>query len=113
MRQILSQRQLAPYGVADEGGFGPRLESNEAAIELLTDAIELAGYRAGRDEELAIGIDVASSEFYEDGRYHLHSEDRSLSTSELVALLRRWTQDYPLISIEDGRRKTTGLAGNS
>ncbi|MFQ6030304.1 MAG: phosphopyruvate hydratase [Dehalococcoidia bacterium] len=102
MHQLLSQRQLAPGGVADEGGFGPRLESNEAALDLLTDAIELAGYRAGGDQDVAIGIDVASSEFYEEGRYHLHSEERSLTASELVDLLRRWVQDYPVLSIEDG-----------
>jgi enolase len=102
MYRLLEERQLSPHCVADEGGFGPRLESNEAALALLTDAIELAGYRPGRDRDIAIGIDVAATEFYQEGRYRLHAEERSLSSEEMIDLLQRWVQDYPVLSIEDG-----------
>jgi enolase len=99
---LLVQRYQAPLGVADEGGFGPCLKSNQEAVELLVDAIGLAGYRPGLDADLAIGIDVASSEFYTDGKYTLRSEGRTLSTDEMVALLAGWVEQYPIISIEDG-----------
>jgi enolase len=102
MSRVLTQRNQAPSGVADEGGFGPRLSSNEEALNLLVDAIELAGYRPGRDADLAIGIDVAASEFYSDGKYHLHREERSLTAGEMSTLLEHWVDQYPIISIEDG-----------
>ncbi len=66
MGRLLYERCLACSGVADEGGYGPKLSSNEAAVALLTDAIELAGYAAGPDRDVAIGLDVAASEFYQD-----------------------------------------------
>jgi enolase len=87
-------------GVADEGGWGPTLPSNEAAAELLMRAIERAGYRPG--EQISIALDVASTHFYRDGRYALASERRSLSSEEMIELLTRWTERYPIVSIEDG-----------
>jgi enolase len=102
MSRLLAQRNQAPSGVADEGGFGPLLSSNEEALNLLVDAIELAGYRPGRDADVAIGIDVASSELYADGKYHLHREERALTAGEMIALLAHWVDQYPIISIEDG-----------
>jgi len=87
-------------GVADEGGWGPRLESNELALAVLTQAIENAGYRPG--EQVSIALDVASSHFYRGGRYHLATEGRSLTPAEMVDLLRRWCGLYPVKSIEDG-----------
>jgi enolase len=100
--QLLSQRNQTPLGVADEGGFGPRLDSNEEALELLVDAIELAGYQPGRDGDLALGIDVASSEFCSDSKYALQREERTLSAADMVSLLEGWVAKYPVISIEDG-----------
>lgn len=85
--------------VGDEGGFAPRLQSNEAGLILIMRAIEKAGYRPG--EDIAIGLDCASSEFYKDGLYHLHAENRSLSSGELIDYLTHWVNKYPLITIED------------
>ena len=100
--KLLHERNQAPSGVADEGGFAPGLASNEKALALLVDAIELAGYRPGRDADLAIAIDVASSEFYEDGNYVLRGDGRTLTQREMVDLLDGWVDRYPIISIEDG-----------
>jgi len=86
--------------VGDEGGFAPDLPSNEAAIEIILEAVVKAGYKAGQD--IYIALDVASSEFYRDGKYHLESEDRVLDSDEFTAYLERWVNDYPIISIEDG-----------
>jgi enolase len=86
--------------VGDEGGFAPDLPSNEAAVEVILAAIELTGYRVG--EQVFLGLDVASSEFYRDGRYHLDSENRSFDSSGFADYLQRWAADYPIISIEDG-----------
>ncbi len=86
--------------VGDEGGFAPNLPSNEAAIEVILEAVELAGYKAGDDIMLA--IDAASSEFYKDGKYVLASEGKSLSSGEFVDYLAAWVDKYPIISIEDG-----------
>ncbi|MDA0734106.1 MAG: phosphopyruvate hydratase [Chloroflexi bacterium] len=102
MSRLLAQRNLLPGGVADEGGFGPRLSSNEEALELMVDAIELAGFKPGVTEDLAIGMDVASTEFHRDGKYTLHTEGRELSSSGMVGLLKKWVNQYPIISIEDG-----------
>jgi enolase len=99
-RRILDERGLAVTGVADEGGWGPGFSSNEAAAELLTQAIETAGYRPA--EEISIGMDAASSHFFHEGRYHLQSEGRSLSSEEMVELLATWITKFPLVSIEDG-----------
>jgi enolase len=86
--------------VGDEGGFAPDLASNEDAIKVILEAIELAGYVAGKD--IFIGIDAASSEFYENGTYNLVSENRSLTSQEFVDYLANWVETYPIISIEDG-----------
>jgi len=87
-------------GVADEGGWGPLLRSNVEALDLLSRAIERAGFRPG--EQVSIAIDVASSHFYRDGRYHLRSEGRILSGEEMVEQLVDWCARYPVISLEDG-----------
>jgi enolase len=87
-------------GVGDEGGFAPQLESNEAALQLLTEAIEQAGYQPG--EAVAIALDPAASEFYRDGTYQLAGEGRALGGPELVDLYASWADRYPIVSIEDG-----------
>ena len=87
-------------GVGDEGGFAPDLGSNEQAVEIVLEAIRGSGFEPGRD--VALGLDLASSELYRDGRYHLASEGRSLSSEELVELLEGWVDRYPIVSIEDG-----------
>ena len=99
-RQILEQRGCILTGVADEGGWGPRLNSNEEAIEILTAAIGRAGYRP--IDQVAIGIDVAASHFFRDGRYELASEGRTLTPEEMVEQMASWCGRFPLISIEDG-----------
>jgi enolase len=87
--------------VGDEGGFGPRLHSNEQAAELIVEAIAAAGYTPGQDAGLA--LDVASSHFYRDGRYHLSAtKGQALAAEDLADLLVRWVERYPLLSIEDG-----------
>jgi len=86
--------------VGDEGGFAPDLPSNESAIEIILEAIDKAGYEAGRD--IFIGIDAASSEFYKNGLYDLASENRKLTASEFIDVLESWVDKYPILSIEDG-----------
>jgi enolase len=86
--------------VGDEGGFAPNLSSNESAIEVILEAIDKAGYKAG--EDIMIAIDAAASEFYKDGKYVLASENKSLSASEFIDVLEEWVNKYPIISIEDG-----------
>ena len=87
-------------GVADEGGLGPRLESNQAAIELLVRAIEDAGFEPG--EQVSIALDVASSHFHRGDAYELASEDRRLTEDAMIGLLEDWVRRYPILSIEDG-----------
>ncbi len=99
LKTVLGGRGLAT-AVGDEGGFAPDLPSNEAAIEVILEAIEKAGYRAGKD--IYLGLDAASSEFYRDGVYDLASEGRKLSSAELADYLAAWVDRYPIISIEDG-----------
>lgn len=85
----------------DEGGFAPNVENHEAAIQLILQAIDKAGYEAG--SQIAIGLDCASSEFYRDGKYHLAGEgDIALSSEEFANLLASWCDKYPIITIEDG-----------
>ena len=86
--------------VGDEGGFAPDLSSNEEAIEVILGAIEQAGFRAGDD--ICLALDLASSEFYEDGRYVLASENKSFDASGFTDYLADWVNQYPIISIEDG-----------
>jgi enolase len=99
LKGIIGKRGLATT-VGDEGGFAPSLENNVAAVELLIEAIEAAGYRPGDD--VAIALDPATSELYENGRYTLASEGRSLTSAELVDLWAQWCERYPIVSIEDG-----------
>lgn len=98
LASVLSQRGLS-CAIGDEGGFAPDLESNEAAIQLLVEAIEKAGYEPG--EEIAIALDPASTEFYSEGQYHLSGEGRSLSASEMVDFYSELCENYPIVSIED------------
>lgn len=86
--------------VGDEGGFAPNLQSNEEAIEVILQAIDKAGFKAGQD--LWLGLDVASSEFYEQGKYHIASEGKKLDSSQFTDYLAAWVDKYPIISIEDG-----------
>jgi len=86
--------------VGDEGGFAPDLASNEDALKVIITAIENAGYTPGKD--IYIGIDAASSEFYENGTYNLTSENKSLSSEKFADYLANWVENYPIISIEDG-----------
>ncbi len=86
--------------VGDEGGFAPNLSSNEAAIEIILQAIEIAGFKAGKD--IWLGLDAASSEFYKDGIYDLASEGKKLDSAQFTDYLADWVEKYPIISIEDG-----------
>lgn len=99
LKAVLSKRGSST-AVGDEGGFAPDLPSNQAALDLIVEAVEAAGLRLG--EDILLGLDVASSEFYIDGQYRLESENRSLTSSEFTAMLERWTREYPIVSIEDG-----------
>ncbi|MBF1317671.1 MAG: phosphopyruvate hydratase, partial [Porphyromonadaceae bacterium] len=84
----------------DEGGFAPSVDHHEAALQLIVKAIEKAGYRPG--EDIMLGLDCASSEFYKDGKYHLAGEKKVLTAPEFTKLLSDWVAKYPIISIEDG-----------
>lgn len=97
---ILEERGFQLTGVADEGGWGPRLASNVEALEVLTQAIDRAGYRPL--DQVAIAIDVASSHFFDAGFYKLHTERRILTANEMIAQLKDWCARFPVISIEDG-----------
>ena len=97
---VLEKRGYVLTGVADEGGWGPRLASNEAALDVMLESIETAHYRPG--EQMAIAIDVAASHFYSGDRYALRSEGRSLTPGEMIDLLAAWAARYPIVSIEDG-----------
>ena len=98
LKKVLNEKGLAT-GVGDEGGFAPDLNSNTEGFELIIEAIKKAGYTPGDDVRLA--IDVAASEFYEDGKYNLVGEGRSLTTEELIEFYEELVNKYPIISIED------------
>jgi enolase len=98
LKKILADRGIST-AVGDEGGFAPSVASHEAAIQLLLEAIEKAGYKAG--EQIAIGLDCAASEFYKDGKYHLEGEGLQLTAAEWTNMLATWVDKYPIISIED------------
>ena len=85
--------------VGDEGGYAPNLSSNKEALDVIMQAIENAGYEPG--EDIMLALDVASSEFYDNGKYQLLSENRNYSTEEFIELVKSWTEAYPIISIED------------
>ena len=99
LKKILAERGIST-AVGDEGGFAPSVASHEAAIQLLLEAIEKAGFVAG--EQIAIGLDCAASEFYKDGKYHLDCEGLQLTAQEWTSMLASWVDKYPIISIEDG-----------
>ena len=99
LKKILHDRKM-PTSVGDEGGFAPNVTNHEAAIQLILEAIDQAGYTAG--SQIAIGLDCAASEFYKDGKYVLESEGLSLSAPEWTDMLATWVDKYPIISIEDG-----------
>ena len=99
LKKVLHERKLAT-AVGDEGGFAPDLPSNEAALETILQAIERAGYRAGRD--IYLGLDVASTEFFKDGVYTLESEGRTFSATQFADYLEGLVNRYPIITIEDG-----------
>ncbi len=86
--------------VGDEGGFAPNLSSNEAAIEVILEAVEKAGFKAG--SEMYIGLDAASSEFYKDGQYNLASEGKVMDSTGMIDVLESWVDQYPILTIEDG-----------
>jgi len=99
LKSLLESKRMSTT-VGDEGGFAPNLPSNEAALQLVLEAIERAGYHAGTNVVLA--LDCASSEFYQDGKYLLDSKKQKLGSSEFGEFLARWADKYPIISIEDG-----------
>jgi enolase len=99
LKRLLAERGLST-AVGDEGGFAPDLESNEAALAIIMEAIEAAGYQAGRD--VYLGLDVASSEFFKNGSYELASERRHFSAAEFTGYLADLAAKYPIITIEDG-----------
>ena len=117
LKKVLNSKGLAT-GVGDEGGFAPDLKSNTEGFELIMEAIKKAGYEPGKDVKIA--IDVAASEFYEDGKYNLVGEGRSLTTDELISFYEELVSKYPIISIEDpvdendweGFRKITEKLGD-
>ena len=98
LKSVLNGRGLNT-SVGDEGGFAPDLSSNEAAIEVILEAIENAGFKAGQD--IYLGLDTASSEFYRDGKYVLASEGKEFDAAEFIDYLAAWVDQYPILSIED------------
>ncbi|MBP7607568.1 MAG: phosphopyruvate hydratase [Giesbergeria sp.] len=99
LKTILHDKGIST-AVGDEGGFAPSVENHEAAIQLILQAIEAAGYTAG--EQIALALDCAASEFYKDGQYHLAGEGLTLSAEAWTDMLATWCDKYPIISIEDG-----------
>jgi len=99
LKSVLKGRGLST-AVGDEGGFAPDLRSNEEALETILEAIGKAGYKAG--EDILLGLDVASSEFFENGKYNLTGEGKRLTSEQFVEFLANWSTQYPIITIEDG-----------
>ena len=99
LKKLIDAKGMATT-VGDEGGFAPNLASNEAALQLLLEAIDKAGYTAGAD--IALALDCAASEYYKDGMYELDGEGAKLTRSQMVDYLATWVDKYPIISIEDG-----------
>jgi enolase len=99
LKSVLKGRGLGT-AVGDEGGFAPDLRSNEEAIEVILEAIGKAGYVAG--EDILLGLDVASTEFFENGKYNLVGEGKRLSSEQFVDFLANWARQYPIVTIEDG-----------
>ena len=99
LKKIMSDKGMS-IAVGDEGGFAPNVPSHEAAIQMILDAIDKAGYTAG--EQIVLGLDCAASEFYKDGLYHLNGEGLKLDAGQWTDMLSTWVDKYPIISIEDG-----------
>ena len=99
LKKIIDERGMST-AVGDEGGFAPSVASHEAAIQLILEAIDKAGYTAG--EQIAIALDCAASEFYRDGRYHLEGEGLQLEAAAWTDILATWCDKYPIVSVEDG-----------
>jgi enolase len=99
LKKIIHDKNMS-IAVGDEGGFAPNVANHEAAIQMILEAIDKAGYRAG--EQIALGLDCAASEFYKDGKYDLGAEGLKLSSSEWTDMMATWVDKYPIISIEDG-----------
>ncbi len=99
LKKIIHDKNMS-IAVGDEGGFAPSVANHEAAIQMILEAIDKAGYRAG--EQIALGLDCAASEFYKDGKYHLGAEGLQLSSGEWTDMLATWVDKYPIISVEDG-----------
>ncbi|HLT28023.1 MAG TPA: phosphopyruvate hydratase, partial [Zeimonas sp.] len=99
LKKLIHDRGMST-AVGDEGGFAPSVKNHEAAIQLVLEAIEAAGYEPGR--QIALALDCASSEFFRDGRYHLAGEGLTLSANDFANLLSTWCDRYPIVSIEDG-----------
>ncbi|MGH1538076.1 MAG: phosphopyruvate hydratase, partial [Gammaproteobacteria bacterium] len=99
LKSVLSKKGLNT-AVGDEGGFAPDLKSNKEAVETILQAIEIAGFKVG--EDIHLGLDVASTEFYENGKYELHSEGKNYDSQQFVDYLVDWVDQYPIITIEDG-----------
>ncbi len=99
LKKIIASKGM-PTSVGDEGGFAPNLPSNEAALQLLVEAIDKAGFTPGTD--IALGLDCAASEFYKDGKYQLESEGLALTSAQFCDMLASWCDKYPIVSIEDG-----------
>src|SRR5947207_3294397 len=99
LKKVLHGRKLNT-NVGDEGGFAPSLSSNREALEVIVAAIETAGYKPGVD--IFLGMDPAASEFYENGKYALAREGRTLSSTEMIDLYEKWIGEYPIVTIEDG-----------
>ena len=99
LKKVLKERGLNT-AVGDEGGFAPDLKSNKEALEIISIAVEQAGYKLG--EDIGIALDVSASEFFEDGNYHLKGEGKTLTSEEMVNFLSDLAKEYPIISIEDG-----------
>jgi enolase len=99
LKAILHDKGMS-IAVGDEGGFAPNVPNHEAAIQMILEAIDKAGYKAG--EDIVLGLDCAASEFYKDGKYHLEAEGLQLSAQEWTDMLATWCDKYPIISVEDG-----------
>jgi len=99
LKSVLKGRGLGT-SVGDEGGFAPDLRSNEEALETILEAVAKAGYTAG--EDILLGLDVASTEFFENGKYNLMGEGKRLTSQQFVDFLAGWARQYPIVTIEDG-----------
>ena len=99
LKKIIHDKGMS-VAVGDEGGFAPNVANHEAALQMILQAIEAAGYRPG--EDIALGLDCAASEFYKEGKYHVEAEGQVLAAAEWTDILSTWADKYPIISIEDG-----------